>query len=111
MASAVSHRANIANAETDRAAAEADPAAFFKQRALGPNNLVAPSRGPLENAGMAMQSTLLDAPQSLQGKQLRLGKKVTSVFLEEATVIWPMVIGCSLTASSLAKTVILLVTV
>ena len=111
MVSAVSHRVNIANAEADRAAAEADPAAFFKQRALDPNNLVAPSRGPLEDAGMAMQSTLLDAPQSLQGKQLRLGKKVTSVFLEEATVIWPMVIDCSLSASSLAKTVILLVTV
>jgi len=70
------------NAEADRAAAEADPAAFFKQRALGPNNLGAPAGGPLEDADMAMQSTLLDAPHLLQGKQLRLGKKVILCFLE-----------------------------
>ena len=82
MVSAISRQLDVANAEADRAAAEADPVAFFKQRALGPNNLGAPSRGPLEDAGMAMQSTLLDAPQLLQGKQLRLGKKVTSFFLE-----------------------------
>ncbi|KAA6427377.1 MAG: hypothetical protein FRX49_02041 [Trebouxia sp. A1-2] len=65
----------MAEAEADRAAAEADPAAFFKQRAVGPNNLGVPSRGPVEDASMAMQSTLLDAPHLLQGKQLRLGKK------------------------------------
>ncbi len=76
------HQVNIANAEADRAAAEADPAAFFKQRALGPVSLGAPAGGPLEDAGVAMQSTLLDAPQLLQGKQLRLGKKVIFCFSE-----------------------------
>ncbi len=82
MVSAVTHQLDIANAEADRAAAEADPAAFFKQRAMGPNHSVGPSQGPLEDASMAMQSTLLDAPHLLQGKQLRLGKKVMSCFLE-----------------------------
>ncbi|KAL0053903.1 hypothetical protein WJX82_000883 [Trebouxia sp. C0006] len=71
----VSASQDLMMSEADRAAAEADPAAFFKQRALGPNNLGAPSGGSLEDAGVAMQSTLLDAPHLLQGKQLRLGKK------------------------------------
>lgn len=76
---------------------------------MGPNNLGVPSRGPVEDASMAMQSTLLDAPHLLQGKQLRLGKKVMPCFLEQATFIWPVVIGCSLSATSHAKSAILLV--
>ena len=64
-------------AEAERAAAEADHRAFFKHtRVLGGTSLGRPYRGPSADAVSTMQSTLLEGPPALQGKKLRLGKKV-----------------------------------
>ena len=66
-------------AEADRAAAEADAKVFFQQRlAASTDSLGAPPRGLPEDVGVAMHSTLLEAPQALQGNKLRLGKKVAA---------------------------------
>ena len=35
-----------------------------------------PSRGPFADAGGATENPVLEAPAALQGKKLRLGKKV-----------------------------------
>lgn len=60
-------------ADIDRAAAEAGLKAF--RSALGMTGLEQPAAGPFADA-CSMQGSILAAPEALQGKQLRLGKKV-----------------------------------
>ena len=60
-------------AEADRAAAEAGVQAF--RSALGMTGMEQPHAGPSTDAGH-LQGPFLAAPDMMQGKKLRLGRKV-----------------------------------